>query len=143
MDGVLNDESFLIPSLVHAATADQVEVLPQVKVLQHPLCQLVRFGGRHRQGLPRRLQVMEQLWDAIVRAVVVDALVVVILPKIGDGLLTLLRGIAVQAVERDGQGRADEGTAHLFHVRLRPSHPLQGVENGMDDTGAGIREGAV
>ena len=86
---------------------------------------------------------MEQLWDAIVRAVVVDALVVVILPKIGDGLLTLLRGIAVQAVERDGQGRADEGTAHLFHVRLRPSHPLQGVENGMDDTGAGIREGAV
>ena len=73
----------------------------------------------------------------------VDALVVVVLPEVGDGLLALFRGEAVQAAERNGQRRADEGAAHLFHVRFRASHPLQGVEDGLDDAGAGVGEGAV
>ena len=98
---------------------------------------------RHRQGLPCRFQVTEQRRDAVVGAVVVDALVVVVLPKVGDGLLALFRGEAVQAAERNGQGRADEGAAHLFHVRFRASHPLQGVEDGLNDAGAGVGEGAV
>ena len=136
-----NDRFLAVAVGIGGGTADQGEILGKIKTIQNLVGHKFRLGGGHIQLVSLGKQSFQQFPDAGINFVFVDARDHIMAAIDPDGLGNLIfRNTQLEKTSR--QGRADK-TAHFLSGRKGQTELLQGAQGAVDDTGAGVGEGAV
>ena len=138
---ILDHFAFAVPGGVLAGTADQIEILGQVKMLQDMLGHMLRLGGGYINPAAVFFQGFEHMIQPRIYRVFQPTVCHIKFAVDPQRLFRVLRADA-EADKAVPQGRANDDTKRL-PVRDGQAVMGQGYLHAVHDTGTGVRNGAI